>query len=291
MRRRLLVWAGYAALALALGYAITSIARLTPLYDQPMLPKENHRTLGQIFDDIGPSLRSNGPLQWKALVGYLTIPGVVLAVIGAISAWRRHRAATAILLRLGAERHRLGAAARPVAVSALLRGRDRAALGVRRARRRGGLERASPAARGTIAAARIAVAACCSLVAARRPRCATRRRCSPTPCTRPIRAPIEAYVAATERADLGRPRRAGDRAARRPLSRADRRRPAARTPVGPRPPPQRLRRWARRAATTSFVTSGTPAQRASARYLVSDGAHSDAPPRPGYRLIKRRARC
>ena len=36
LRRRLLVWAGYAVLALALGYAITSIARLTPLYDQPI---------------------------------------------------------------------------------------------------------------------------------------------------------------------------------------------------------------------------------------------------------------
>ena len=97
MRRRLLVWAGYAVLAVALGYAITSIARLTPLYDQPMLPKENHRTLGQVFDDIGPSLRSNGPLQWKAMLGYLTVPGVVLAVIGVISGVRRHRAATAVL--------------------------------------------------------------------------------------------------------------------------------------------------------------------------------------------------
>ncbi len=97
VRRRLLMWAGYAVLAVALGYAITSIARLTPLYDQPMLPKENHRTLGQVFDDIGPSLRSNGPLQWKAMLGYLTVPGVVLAVIGAISGARRHRAATAVL--------------------------------------------------------------------------------------------------------------------------------------------------------------------------------------------------
>lgn len=97
VRRRLLVWAGYAALALALGYAITSVARLTPLYDQPMLPRENHRTLGQIFDDIGPSLRSNGPLQWTAMLGYLTVPGVVLAAIGAVAGVRRHRAATAIL--------------------------------------------------------------------------------------------------------------------------------------------------------------------------------------------------
>lgn len=97
LRRRLLVWAGYAALALALGYAITSIARLTPLYDQPMLPRENHRTIGQIFDDIGPSLRSNGPLQWSAMLGYLTGPGVVLAAIGVVSGIRRQRAATALL--------------------------------------------------------------------------------------------------------------------------------------------------------------------------------------------------
>ncbi|MDX6563301.1 MAG: hypothetical protein QOD65_3115, partial [Gaiellales bacterium] len=97
VRRRLLVWAGYAALALALGYAITSIARLTPLYDRPMVPRENHRTLGQVFDDIGPSLRSNGPLQLKAMLGYLTLPGAVLAVVGVISGARRHRAATALL--------------------------------------------------------------------------------------------------------------------------------------------------------------------------------------------------
>ena len=35
---------------------------------------------------------------------------------------------------------------------------------------------------------------------------------------------------------------------------------------------------------------GTPAQLASARYVITDGLHTDAPPRPGYRLIKRIAR-
>ena len=37
-------------------------------------------------------------------------------------------------------------------------------------------------------------------------------------------------------------------------------------------------------------SGGTPAQRAGARYLVTDGARSDAPPRPGYHLVDRRAR-
>ena len=38
------------------------------------------------------------------------------------------------------------------------------------------------------------------------------------------------------------------------------------------------------------VSSRTPGPSAGARYLVSDGARSDAPPRPGYHLIDRRAR-
>ena len=64
----LLSWFVHAALALALGYAIASIAHLTPLYNRPMLPKENQRTLGQIFDDIGPE----HPLQRPAAVATLS---------------------------------------------------------------------------------------------------------------------------------------------------------------------------------------------------------------------------
>ena len=86
----------HAALALALGYAITSIARLTPLYDRP-LSIENQRTLGECFDDLGPVLRANWPPLWDALSGYLTIPGVILACIGVVIAARRHRAAAVIL--------------------------------------------------------------------------------------------------------------------------------------------------------------------------------------------------
>ena len=59
--------------------------------------------------------------------------------------------------------------------------------------------------------------------------------------------------------------------------------------LGPRSAPQRRGGRARRAATTSSP-AGRPPSSAGARYLVSDGARSDAPPRPGYRLIARKAR-
>jgi 4-amino-4-deoxy-L-arabinose transferase-like glycosyltransferase len=96
VRRRLLIWAGHAVLALVVGYAITSIARLTPLYNEP-IRTENHRQLSQIFHNIWPTLRANGPGMWSGLRGYLTIPGVALALVGAVVAWRRDRAATTIL--------------------------------------------------------------------------------------------------------------------------------------------------------------------------------------------------
>ena len=38
------------------------------------------------------------------------------------------------------------------------------------------------------------------------------------------------------------------------------------------------------------VFHGTPAQRAAARYVVTDGELTDAPPRPGFKLIRRIAR-
>jgi hypothetical protein len=96
VRRRLLMWFGYALLAVALGYAITSIARLTPLYDQP-IANPNQRTLGEALDNLGPVLREHWSPLWAALRGYLTIPGLVLAGIGAVAGARRHRSAAAIL--------------------------------------------------------------------------------------------------------------------------------------------------------------------------------------------------
>ena len=122
-----------------------------------MLPRENHRTLGQIFDDIGPSLRSNGPLG-TAMLGYLTGPGVVLAAIGVVSGFRRHRAATALLSRVGAHGDRLGArCSRCGHIRATSRRRScRSRRSSRSARWPSGTR--SSAARGCVAARAIAVA-------------------------------------------------------------------------------------------------------------------------------------
>jgi 4-amino-4-deoxy-L-arabinose transferase-like glycosyltransferase len=96
VRRRLLVWASLAMLALAIGYAITSIARLTPLYDEPM-PIVNHRELSEVFDDPWGAVSATWRGYSTGLLGYLTVPGVVFALVGAFVGARRNRAGTAIL--------------------------------------------------------------------------------------------------------------------------------------------------------------------------------------------------
>ncbi|MDX6629542.1 MAG: Dolichyl-phosphate-mannose-protein mannosyltransferase [Gaiellales bacterium] len=284
-RRRLLVWAGYAALAVVLGYAITSIARLTPLYDQPMVPKENHRGLGQVFDDIGPRLRANGPLQWNAITGYLTTPGLLLAAIGVIAGLRRQRAATAILavwtlsvlasallLALWPYPRYFAAAIVPLSAFVVLGG-----VAVWDALVDGSWMRRSW---------RIAVAAVVVLV-------------SLTPALRyegqvladPVNtaypgADLEGYVWAISAQTWVAP-----------FAREIERR------GGPYPVHVDVVRgytWGldlrlNGAAVGSerhfdVFSGGTPARRASARYLVSDGAHGDAPPRPGYHLVMRKAR-
>ena len=67
LRPRLLAWGGYAALALALGYAITSVARFSSLYDQP-IAAENHRGIGQVFGDFSSVVSVNGPWIGAALL-------------------------------------------------------------------------------------------------------------------------------------------------------------------------------------------------------------------------------
>jgi hypothetical protein len=285
LRRRLLIWAGHAALAVALGYAITSIARLTPLYDRPMLPRENHRSLGQIFDGIGHSIRSNGPLQWNAMFGYLTTPGIALAVVGVISGLRRHRAATAVLLLwtlsviasallLALWPYPRYFAAAMVPLSAFV------ALGAVAVWN--GVSGGSLPYRN----ARIALAAGLLLVAV-----SPALRYEGQVLADPVHtvypgADLEGYVWATSAQTWVDP------FARRIERRG-----------GPYPVhidvvlgytwglDLRLNGAAVGSARRYDVFSrGTPAQKAAARYLVSDGAHSDAPPRPGYRLINRKAR-
>ena len=50
-----------------------SIARLTPLYDQP-IPVENQRGLSEIFDGSGRAMLANAVAIVSALIGYLTPP-------------------------------------------------------------------------------------------------------------------------------------------------------------------------------------------------------------------------
>jgi 4-amino-4-deoxy-L-arabinose transferase-like glycosyltransferase len=95
-RRRFLIWLGHALLALAVGYGLACIARLTPLYDIPM-KQPNQRAPSQAIGDLLPALRANWRPLWDGLLGYLTLPGLLLAVLGAVAGWRRRREATAIL--------------------------------------------------------------------------------------------------------------------------------------------------------------------------------------------------
>ena len=285
LRRRLLTWAGYAALALVLGYALTSIARLSPLYDKPMLPKENHRGLGDIFTDIGPRLGSNWPLMWRAMLGYLTAPGALLAIIGVIAGARRHRAATAILavwtlsvvvsaLLLALWPYPRYFAAAMVPLSAF------AALGIVTVWNT--LVGGSWMHRGW----RIAVAAVVVGVLLM-----PAMRYEGEVLADPVHTPypgadLEGYIWATSAQTWVDP-------VAREIERSG------------GPYPVRIEivsgyTWgldlrlngadvgsARRYDVFSAKTPGHPAD---ARYLVTDGARSDAPPRPGYRLLMRRAR-
>jgi hypothetical protein len=89
-------WAGYAALALALGYALSCVARLTPLYDRP-IAQENERQLSEILHHFPVIVATNGTAILGALIGYLTLPLLMLAIPGGIVARRRHPAAATIL--------------------------------------------------------------------------------------------------------------------------------------------------------------------------------------------------
>lgn len=285
LRRRLLVWAGCAALAVVLGYAITSIARLTPLYDKPMLPRENHRDLGQVFDDIVPRLRANGPLQWSAINGYFTTPGLLLVVIGVISGARRHRAATALLavwtlsvlastllLALWPYPRYFAAAIVPLSAFAVL-----GAVAVWDALVGGSWMRRSW---------RIAVAAIVVMVAMA-PALRYEGQVLADPVSTPYPgADLEGYIWATSAQTWVAP-----------FASAIERR------GGPYPVhvdvvlgytwglDLRLNGAAVGSARRYDVFSGgTAAHKAEARFLVTDGARSDAPPRPGYHLIMRKSR-
>ena len=231
-----------------------------------------------------------------ALLGYLTVPGVALAVVGPSSPG----AATAPPRPSSASgRSRVLASAAAAAAAGPIRATSRprscplagfvalgtvAALG-RRRRARWTHGRGSRRRRGGVVV----------LLALAARGAASTRACSPTRCTRPIRASIERSTSRSiERADLARRDRAARSSAR-----------GGPYPVQIDVGPTRGASTSARGASTCCLNGTTigaerplstcsctarRAQRAGARYLITDGAHTDAPPRPGYRLIQRIAR-
>jgi hypothetical protein len=95
-RRRVARAGAHLAAAAALGYAVASIARISPLYDQP-IATPNQRSLGDALGQLGPILREQASPLWDGLAGYLTLPGVALAVAGVVVGARRNRPAAALL--------------------------------------------------------------------------------------------------------------------------------------------------------------------------------------------------
>ena len=290
-RRRLLRPAGYAAAALALAYAIASLARLTPLYDRP-IPIRNQRSLGDILGHPGvPLLKdvlANVAWMLTELLGYLTFPGLALALAGAVVAWRRRRGPAAVLavwagsVLLSMALLPLTANARYLATAIVPLAGFIAVGGV--AAWDGLLARFSQRprlARG-IACAGAAVALLPALVfnasvlsdpaGASYPGLDEHQYVTQQSAL----TPIGAVVSAIERG--GGPYPVG-------------------IDVGPYPRRDDVGPWGldlRLNGTTlgpgrrfRVFAHGTPAQKAGARWLLSDGTRTDAPPRPGYRLVLR----
>ncbi|MDX6618357.1 MAG: Dolichyl-phosphate-mannose-protein mannosyltransferase [Gaiellales bacterium] len=284
VRARALEWAGLALFALVLGYGLTSIARLSPYYGQP-IGTQNQRQLSQIFEHVWPVIRANGPGLWSGLHGYFTIPGVVLAVVGAVASWRRDRAgaailavwtlsvlASALLLALWAYPRYFAAAIVPLSAFAAVGAVTVwdsvvAAPWSRRAWRTG--VACALAAVAVVPAARFDASVLADPVQARYPGTDGPGYVTATSA----QTPLERIARTIE-----------DRGGPYPVH----------VDVGLGYP------WgldirlngaaidnARRYDVFSF---GTPTQLAAARYVITDGETGDAPPRPGFRLIRRAAR-
>ena len=95
--RRLLKWLGGIALALCLAYALYSIMKLSPFWEEFVRYRsQNGAAAGQSAHSIGAGLASpwkwvtlNWPGYRTALVGYLTIPVILAAVVGFVVGLRR----------------------------------------------------------------------------------------------------------------------------------------------------------------------------------------------------------
>jgi hypothetical protein len=84
LARRLASWVGLVALALAIAACMYGLTRLSPLAYTPQ--PQNHRTLSDFFSDPFANWHHVASDAWNAMWGYMTPPGVVLAVWGAMRA-------------------------------------------------------------------------------------------------------------------------------------------------------------------------------------------------------------
>ena len=288
VRRRLLEWSGYSGLAVALGYAITAISRLTPYYDEPTTAW-NYRGFGQIS---GLAALSNGIWIVASLVEYLTIPGTVLAIAGAVVAWRRNRGAAAVLIvwavavivsaillpRWPNPRY-YATAMVPIAGFVVL---GELALWSRVV---GSWRRGAASGRiaaGTVVLATLLPAALFNLQVLADPvHAAYPGKDEDQYVKSPGALPYLGEIA-QEIKSRGGPYPVQIDAGPYPADRLD---------IGPYGLDLMLN-GDKIGSNVRFrvVFHGTPAQRAAARYVLTDGEHSDAPPRPGLTLIRRIAR-
>ncbi len=260
-RRRFLLWLAHALLALAVGYGLSCIARLTPLYDVPM-KQPNQRAPSQALDRpaADPARQLATALGGPARLPHAPGP----AARGARHGRRLAPSPCGGRHPRGVDGGRagLGAPAAADRVPALLRDRRGAALGLRRDRRARGLGRdrrrlLGEPARAPLGRRRGRCAGGAPGGALRRPRARRSRACE-------LSGPRPGAVRdGHERAGLGRPRGARDRAPRRPLSGA--RRHGQRLPVGARAAAQRRRR---RGAASLRRVPERHARRARPRALV-----------------------
>jgi hypothetical protein len=103
-RRRLAMWLAYTLLSVVIAVAMYGLTRLSPLAYTPEPP--NHRALGDLFRDPFEMWGTIAPEVWRAMWGYLTPPGVILAIWG--------------LVRVVATRDRLGLIAAVWAAAAIV---------------------------------------------------------------------------------------------------------------------------------------------------------------------------
>jgi 4-amino-4-deoxy-L-arabinose transferase-like glycosyltransferase len=102
--RRVGAWAGLVGIALLLAVVMYALTRLSPLAYTP--DQQNHRTLGDLLSDPFGNLGTIAHPAFDALWGYLTPPGIALALWG--------------LVRVVRTRDRLGLVAAVWALAAIL---------------------------------------------------------------------------------------------------------------------------------------------------------------------------